>query len=462
MNKKTLGDIKINNDKIQPVVKNETLIKEVSSPSSVSNVLNTSNTISVITSDKTKSKYEFLDKLNKKTTPFPKRIPQTPHISTGRPFNKFILFFFIVSLLVGAFYLLSTVFFMAKVTVISRNQSYDLLKEDFKAEKNKAGSVPFEVMIVDDIEVKDVILTASSEVSEKAKGEITIYNEYSTKPVKIIASSFVSDEKGKTYKTDSAISIPGYTTDKTKIIPGEISVGITAFLPGDSYNGNPESFSVNGFKGTPKFKKIYGKIKTPLTGGSTGLVYTLDEKEKELYTTNSKIFKDKLMRKLVAQVPSGYILYPDATNFNYGLGDNVSSKVPNAKIEMKGTLSAILLKENELSDVIIDKILPDISIKEKTEIVKPDLSSLSFKFVNKDQVINKDIENFDFELNGTIPILWKPDVIALKGLLVNKSKIEVPGIFKQDPGISSASVKIFPFWSKVLPEKDKNINIILK
>ncbi|MFA6392530.1 MAG: hypothetical protein WCW54_00370 [Candidatus Paceibacterota bacterium] len=412
-------------------------------------------------------KYDFLKKKEKgkELSRSTKRIPDTPRMrDRNRPFNKTILFFFVLSIAIGAFYLLSTEFLSAKITIIHKNQTFELSHDKFTGGKLSSGNIPFEVMIVSDNQSKDVVYTSSLDASEKAKGEITLYNEYSTKVQKITAGTFISDEKGKSYKIDKTVSIPGYTLDGVKaIIPGQISVGITAFLAGDTYNGSPATFSINSFKGTTKYKKIYGQTKIPLTGGMVGLVYILDEKEKTDILSNTTALKEKLLRKLSAQVPKGYILYPDIVNFSHEIvGENVVSKNPNTTIEIKSTVSAFLMKEDDLSEFLIQKLLPNISPKERSEILNPDLSLLSFNFVNKDQVVSKDIDSFDFELTGSLPLDWKPDVLELKDVLVGKKKVEIPDILKQDPGISSASIRIFPLWSKSLPENAKKINIILK
>ena len=70
--------------------------------------------------------------------------------------------------------------------------------------------------------------------------------------------------------------------------------------------------------------------------------------------------------------------------------------------------------------------------------------------------------NFDFELTGPISVHWKPYTENIKMTLLNKNKDLIPSIFKQDPGIISATVKVIPFWSKKMPKELKNINIILK
>jgi hypothetical protein len=450
MSKKIIQDIKTSNNSSSKISQTDIFTKDA--PKSIEkNIYNDS------------SKYDFLTKKSKSSVST-KRILGTPNMPKKRAFNKIILYAFIISLIIGIFYLLSTVFFKAKVTITPKGQSFELKNETFTGGKLKTDQIPFEVMSLSDTEDKDVVFTSSKDMSEKAKGEITLYNEYSTKKQTLTAGSFISDEKGISYKIDNTISIPGYTQDKSKVItPGQISIGITSFLAGEAYNGSPVSFYITSFKGTTKYKKIYGKLKTPLSGGMSGLVYLLDEGAKQDILSNTASFKDKLLRKLFAQVPAGYILYPDGVNFSYEIvGDTSFSKNPNTQIEMKGTVGAFLIKETSLSDFLIKRLLPDITSQENREISLSDLSALTFNFVNKDQVVDKDVTSFDFALTGNLQMSWKPSLDLLKILLLGKKKTEVVSIFKQDPGIVSASVKIFPPWLNFLPSEVKNINILIK
>ena len=456
MNKRILEDIKFKNTTPKILTPKENVdIKSVpiskpivASISSIQNIPESAN------------KYEFLKK-KKPIQSYTKRISETPQMRGSKPFNKNILYLFIFALLIGSFYLFSTVFFEANITIVPKNQSFELKDESFTS--SKKNDIPFEVMIVEDTLSKDVILTSSKEVADKAQGEITLFNEYAKTAQKITAGSFVADEAGKSYKIDKTILIPGYTLSKeNKIIPGQIVVGITSFIAGEAYNGSPTSFYVTSFKSTDKYKKIYGKLKTSLSGGMAGLVYVVDENEKALALKNVSKSEERLMLKLDALVPQGYILYPNAVNFSYDVVSDEYSKTPNTKLDVKGTLAAFLLKETDLTSVLINKVLPDISEKEKTEILKPELLGLSFSFVDKNQTINKDTDSFDFKLKGNMILNWSPNINELKSLLLGKNKNEVPDIFKTDPGIKSASVSIIPFWSKILPDVAEKINIIIK
>lgn len=446
MNKKIINDFKV-------------VRKKVTKPSNGKVINEVENTQTL--DDSSHDKYDFLKKRYKPQSSF-QRIPQTPVVREGKSVNKGILYLFSLAIIVGGLYLLSTVFLRANIVITAKNKTLEVKHQKFTAGE-KSNNIPFELMIVTDVYPKDVTLISSSDVSIKARGEITLYNEFSNKPEKITSGAFLSDEKGKSYKTDATVTIPGYTLDKAKkVVPGKVNVAITSFLAGDAYNGSPENFSVTSYKGTSKYSKIYGKIKKELSGGMAGLVYTLDDKQKESILADSLIVKEKLLRKLNAQIPEGYISYPDAFKVKYEIPENFSSKTAQSTININGTLSAFLIKKNALSDAVIGKLLPDISGKEKAEIVPPDLSLLSFKFTSKDQLISKEVESFEFELNNNLPISWKPNIFELQKLLVSKDKSLVEGIFKEDPGISSAKVTIIPFWSKALPENKNSIHIRLE
>jgi len=412
---------------------------------------------------KEEGRKEIIKDNNINTAETLKRLSQTPQLKRkSSALRKSILYLFIISLFLGLGYWGAMAFEKTTIVIQEKHKTFTLDKVSFTASKNIKSPINFEIMIISDTESKDVTLTESQNLSIKAQGIATFYNENSTKPQNLLTKTFISDPEGKTYYTDKAITIPGYKMDGDKIIPGEASVGITAFLPGDAYNGNPTDFTINGFKGTDKFKKIYAKATTPISGGAQGLTYVLGAADKgSLNATAGSAFKTRMMKKVNAEVPPGYILYPDALSFSYTIG-GTQSPTPNAKVNIDGVLSAVILKQSDVSNVVINNVLPDISDKERDEIEVPDISKLSFKFLNQDQAITKDLQSVPFTLTGTINPVWHPDVDGLKFQIIGVSKKSLPSFFKADPGIAEASARLFPPWQKYLPEDPSKINIIVK
>jgi len=392
----------------------------------------------------------------------PKRLSRTPQINHNRkpPYLIIILMMIVVLGLYG----LGQLKQRANIVISAKHQILDYQTKQFLASKdNQTDGINFEIMIVSDKKDKKIILTEPKEVSLKAQGSITLYNEYSLIAQKILAGSYLLDENGKTYKIDQAISIPGYKLDENKkIIPGTAVVSITSFLPGDEYNGEPNLFHLSSFKGTNKYLKIYAKLKEPLLGGASGVVYALDEKNITDLNSLAESFKAELLKRVLAQVPTGYILYPEALSYTYKINNSLMSKTPEAIVPIEGTMAVVLLKETSLLASLKKVSFPKITEGELAEITMPDLIKLNFAFLDKDQIITKDLSQIAFSLSGQIEAIWQPNLEQLKTKLMGVKKTNVLPIFGVDPGIGPATVKIFPPWQNFIPNNISKININLK
>jgi hypothetical protein len=383
----------------------------------------------------------------------PRRVTRTPRLPR-RPtaIRRSIVIVFITALFLGGVFFIGNHFAKVTITIVQKHQTVPVDKE-IKISKQSDTPVHFEVMILTDKEEREVTLTEKKDLSVKAHGRVTIYNTYSTKAEKFAAGSFLADEEGKAYKLDKAVTVPGYTTVKAKVVPGSVSADVSAFLPGEKYNGAPRKLTFTSLKNTPKFAKIYSVPQTAMSGGVLGSVYIVgnDARVKGLIEdlkTGSSI-KDELMKKV--EVPEGYMLYPSATTYSSTVESDVTSVTPNAKIAINSTLSAILLKSDDLSRYLIRNAIAGISSRELAEVDVRNLDSLNFSFSNPSQSITKDLSEVSFRMSGDLDMLWTPDVESLKVLLRGVEKSSILSILKQDPGIMSAHATVFPIWMRTLP-----------
>jgi hypothetical protein len=402
----------------------------------------------------------FKDDLNKK-----KRIERTPEIRKKKPIiNKYVSLLFFLTLILVVIYFGQSIFEKVDVSIKSKQELISYKNKQFIANKEVNGeSINFMIMIYPEKKMKKVFLTDNKEVSEKAKGTMTFYNEYSLNPQKIVTETFLSDEEGKTYLTKEAVTIPGYRVVDGKIIPGQADVPIEAFLPGSNYNGEPNNFFINAFKNDIKYNKIYGKLKTPIIGGMSGVAYSLNEVDKEnLVLLINDYYKQELIAKVKASVPSGYILYPKAMEFSYKINEDLLYEESETEIEIEELLSVILIKENSLIAGIIKTSLPLVSKYDTREILIPDLDKLDFDFMDPNQQISKEMTSISFKLSGDLRVIWRPNVDELKEKLKGIKKDEALPIFRQENGIASALVKFFPPWKRYFPEELSRINIILE
>ncbi len=413
---------------------------------------------------KTKNKRKYF--LFNKTAKPKQRIQRTPQLKGGKKFLSRSMFVVIgVLVFLGGIYWFGILLSKVDIILTPKEQVIKFNNKNFIASKDKENKgTEFEIMIISDKKFKNITLTEPKEVSINARGSIYLYNELSTTPQKILKGTFLADEDGKTYQTETEVIIPGYQINEDKkIIPGKVEVLINSFLPGESYNGSPSDFYITSFKGTNKYNLIYGKLKDELVGGAVGLYYVLDDTDKiKVENIAQTSLKDDLLNQVEILLPSGYVLYPNATSFTYSNSDNLVSKTPEAQIEIEGFLTVVLLKKESLFNYIIKSSLSDISKDEVSEIRMINLENLSFDFVDKNQIITKDINSIPFNLTGDLHLIWEPSLEVLKTKLLGIHKSEVLSVLRQDKGIDSATIKVFPPWQKYLPDKLSKINIIIK
>ncbi|HLP86625.1 MAG TPA: hypothetical protein VK153_01990 [Candidatus Paceibacterota bacterium] len=465
MNKIILEDMKLNKNRKQTSLKKEIVTPAIHHEELAKNIhinKKEEDAYEEISKEEEKREKEKINEYFKSIKKEKQRFYSTPRErKEPKVLHNLTLVIFLLALLVGAAYWSGNAFQKANITITSKYELLNYKNKQFIASKDEnSNDVNFEIMITSDKKPVNIVLTEPKEVSLKAEGSITLYNEFSAQAQRIGVGTYVSDDDGKTYKTNSTVSIPGYKTVNKKIVPGQITVKITSFLPGDAYNGSPENFRINVFKGTAKYNKIYGKLKDPLAGGASGIVYAVDSSnQKNIDNIANTSLKESLFKQVEAMVPEGYILYPNAAKFTYTTGNNSFSKTPEAEVEMEGTLAVILLKEESLVKNIVRVSFPNIKGDELKEITISDLDELSFNFVNPNQLITKDMSSVPFYLTGNINAIWKPDIESLKLKLLGIPKNDVLSVFRQDPGISSAIVKVFPPWQKNIPEDISKIII---
>lgn len=112
--------------------------------------------------------------------------------------------------------------------------------------------------------------TGKSEISEqKARGKITIYNEFSSSSQPLVATTRFEAPDGKIFRLINGVVVPGTTSVGGEIKPGVIETEVIADKSGEEHNIGPTIFKIPGFKGSAKYDKFYAKSSASLKGGGT-------------------------------------------------------------------------------------------------------------------------------------------------------------------------------------------------
>ena len=363
----------------------------------------------------------------------------------------------IVSIVVFIF-ALSYLFSRVVVTVNPKVEDV-ALNENISASKDGGTELlPFDLMVISGEENTTVQTTEKKDVLQKAQGIVILYNAFNSFPQTLNIETKLEGSNGKIYKTQAKTVVPGIAKDGK---PGSVEVKVYGSVAGADYNSAPLDFKISGFKGTPKYSLFYGRSKGAITGGLKGkFPFISDSQKTSVISELSSTLQGKLFKKAKDQIPDGFILFKDAV-FLY-TDDNaidLSSSYDNTlPVKLKGALYGLLFNVDKLTK----KIAKDkVKKYDGSEVYIPHIEDLTFSLSNSENISFADVKNINFNLSGNVKIVWKLDTNKLISDLLGKSKKDFNKILLQYPNIDSANLKISPIWKISIPDKTKNIKVMV-
>lgn len=374
-----------------------------------------------------------------------------------KPRNK--LWFLALLSIVFLFFALSLFFAKATVTVSPKEQDLSLNQNLSANKDNNSSGLSFDLVVISGEESKAMKSTSTKNIENKAKGQVVIYNNYSTSTQTLVKNTTLEGSNGKSYKTASQVVVPGMTKNGAV---GKVEVTVYASSPGEEYNSTPLDFKLPIFKGTAKYTKFYARSKGDITGGLLGKYYQISDKDKLNAVSELKSnLTEKLSQKIINQIPPGFILFKDAvflnTNENEISSSSSSIEDGMVNITLKGTLYGFLFNEKKITKKIAESAIEKY---DGSDVHIPNIKDFTFSLADKN-ISFADVKKIDFNLSGISKIVWDVDSSKLISSLLGKTKKEFPLILVSYTNLDSASFKIRPFWKMSFPEKSNNIVIVI-
>lgn len=328
-----------------------------------------------------------------------------------------------------------------------------------EAKRNpSAADIGYELLTLTEDGDRTVSATGQEKVTEKATGEITIYNEHSTAKQRLIKNTRFESPDGKIFRITDSVEIPGLTKDASgKITPGSIVAKVIADGPGESYNVAPAKFTIPGLKGSEQYTKVYGESKAAMAGGYEGMKFIIDEGElskarQELHLE----MRERLLARLKSERPSGFVFYDGSVTFAYDSLQPVDAGNQSVTLKEQVRLIAPLFKTDSFARYIADKTIAGYE-GEPMRIEDPTLLSFSYPATSTDL---STLDTLRFRLDGSIRMIWKYDMEKLRNDLKGVKETALPSILSAYPAIDRSRVVIRPFWRDSFPSDIEKIRIL--
>jgi hypothetical protein len=341
-------------------------------------------------------------------------------------------------------------------TEITGNVNYDSI--DYEK-----SIIPAKLMEFDEEVAKTFNSTGNKNASnQKAKGKITIYNEFSSSSQALVATTRFLSEDQKVFRLVQGVTIPGTTKVGEEIKPGIVEAEVIADEAGDSFNISTTSFTIPGFKnsGNEKYVKIYAKSFSSMTGGGNGNDTIRVISDKDISDAKDKIsleINNAIKNKVKAGVTEMIIL-DDAIFIDepvYRISNSAGETADSFEIKAEARARALVFSENDIKKIANSVISKSgngkINIDSGSVIVDYGKTSTDFKF-----------GTIDIKMHASNVMQPNIDLENLKKGILGKNNDELAEYLKTYPSIEKAEAEYFPqlFISKI-PLNEKNVVVIL-
>ncbi|MBI2057969.1 MAG: hypothetical protein HYT63_03240 [Candidatus Yanofskybacteria bacterium] len=332
-------------------------------------------------------------------------------------------------------------------TTVSVSSNYS--QTDFSAKKVAGQFLSYSAEVS-----KDFVATGEKEVARKARGEITVYNNFNSEPQGLVANTRFESPKGLIFRIPRPITIPGAKLVSGKLVPGSIAVEVIADKPGQEYNINADRFTIPGFKGTPKFDGFYAESSKPMAGGIIGLTKVVTEKD--FNDAKDQVTKEVLSKALenLKTKTNGFKIAEPINNKVVSLKSTAEIDDATEGFAIAATAEAKTIGFQE-SDIV--RLVDVYSNKNGRYILLE--NTLEIKYSEPKLDLDKKILSLSLSAKGDIAAKIDEEKMIKEMLGMRKDKIQE--YLLSIPEIESGKVVLSPFWVRSIPKNKNNIQLKL-
>ncbi len=322
----------------------------------------------------------------------------------------------------------------------------------YPAASATAGQLPYTVE-TSDMDDSEVVPSNGTEHAEtKASGSVTIVNDYSDTPSKLIKNTRFEAPGGLIYRVPADVEVPARSGGK----PGEVTVTVVADAAGDQYNIGPTSrLTLPGLKSNPAmYTNIYARSSAAMTGGFSGDRPAVESGSMQGALTTIRARIEQKIRDAIGSRPD-VTIFPDLVRITYQESPSTPEAGGGLRIHEKAHVEMPVFARVAFAQAV-------------GRLVSADSEGASVRIepgqgyaAKTDQVttLNLGTQPIDITLAGQATLVWDVDSTALSQALSGKDESAFQGIVNGFPGIQEAHARIQPFWKSSFPSDPTKIKV---
>jgi hypothetical protein len=305
---------------------------------------------------------------------------------------------------------------------------------------------------------REVVATGEEEVVEKAKGRITIVNEYSEEEQRLLKNTRFESPDGLIFRIPDSVVVPGFTRDASgNVVPGKLVAEVVADQPGKEYNiGATNRFTVPGFKDMPQYSSFYATSDSQMVGGFNGVkkIVSAEDRNRAERELRDDIKQQLAARAAERKVEGSVILTDDSLTLYETLEE--TSEGDTVTLGMRGTTKAVMVRADALAQVLAQT---DLNSYTEGDIVSiTNLGELRMRAFAKTG--DTTFSTVRIAVEGDATFEWVLDEAAFKQALAGSDKDDLATIVPTFKAITKASAKIRPIWKGSFSENTEKITIV--
>jgi len=294
---------------------------------------------------------------------------------------------------------------------------------------------------------------------QKARGKVTIFNEYSSASQTLVATTRLLSQEGKLFRLAKGVIVPGTSIKEGKAEPGKIEAEVVADEIGEEYNIGSSRFTIPGFEGGPKYDKFYATSDNSMAGGSSNGEKTLnvsqqdiDGAKKKTETEVKKLAEEELKKEL----SEGEIFLPEAAEETILESASLAKAGDirdNFEYRAKAKLKVLVFSENYVKEITAVKLREELGDK---MTINPNSVQLEYRYPEAD--FEKKI--IRFKVQGKILTAQEINLEEIKKEMLGKSEEQIKDTLKKHTEIERIEINFWPqFLSSRIPSYGRQVKI---